>query len=641
MSGRRGEIVGKPGEVRLLLGNEAIARGVVEGGAHVACGYPGTPSSEVIDTLRAVAKEFGIYVEWSTNEKVAFEVAFAASMCGLRSIVTMKHVGLNVAADPFMSSGYTGAVGGFVILSADDPSMHSSQNEQDNRYYGMMAKIPVFEPYNAQEAKDMVKMLFEFSEKYETPVMLRTTTRLNHMRAPVRLGPAKKVERVGEFRRDMRRWVLIPANARVLRERQLERIAKVEEAANTIPFNKLEITKGAKLGIIASGVSYGHAIEALEILGIPRDEVSILKLGISYPIPKKLVKMLLDNVEHVLVVEEVEPVIEMQVKVFAKEIESPVKIHGKDVLPKCFELSPLKVAKAIAELLGVGKDKVAEIEKHSKTLSEKITGKVPRRPPVLCAGCPHRGSYYAMRRAAQELGVEPIFSGDIGCYTLGINKPFNAQDTSICMGASIGLGNGLSRFDKKRVTVAVIGDSTFYHTGVPPLINAVYNRNPVVVAILDNSVTAMTGHQPHPGTGYTAMGEEAPKIRPEKIAEGIGVEFVKVVDPWNLKESVEAFKEAIKFAQEKQRPAVVVFRRECALYMARLKRAKGEQIPRYRIDESKCRKCLVCVRAIGCPAIQVTVTESGEKRVFIMPDICLGCGMCAQVCPFGAISRER
>jgi indolepyruvate ferredoxin oxidoreductase alpha subunit len=622
-----------PGERIFMLGNEAIARGAIEAGVQLAAAYPGTPSTEVTETLAEVAKEFGIYVEWSVNEKVAFEIALAASICGLRALASMKHVGVNVAHEPLMTAAHIGAKGGLVLLSAEDPYAWSSQNEQDNRYIAEQANIPVLEPSSIQEAKDMMADAFRLSEEFKHLFILRSVTRISHGRSNVTLGKISQEKRKGSFQKN-RQWLnYTPAEARLNKPLMLERFAKIKEAVNNFPYNQLKVIDGARFGIIACGLSYSYTLEALGWLELS-DKISILKIGTPHPLPESLVKKLLESVDEVLVVEELDPFVETHVKAIAGESNIPVKIHGKDLVPRIGELSTRKVVEAIAGMTG---SKLPIDFRQIDNLSQETAPLLPWRPPAMCAGCPHRASHYAIgvasRRVARDYGknIEPIFPGDIGCYNLAYNPPQEAVDTTICMGASIGIANGLAHIVDAPV-VAHLGDSTFFHSGIPPMINAVYNKAKITIVVLDNSATAMTGFQPHPGTGHTAMGEEAPSLKPEDIARACGVKFVEVIDPFDLKNAIDTLEKAIRF----DGPSLVVSRRLCAMIEQREKRAKGEKVIPYRVDHDRCNeKCNACIRLLGCPAIM----KEGNKAI-IDSSMCNGCGVCAQVCPYKAIVQE-
>jgi indolepyruvate ferredoxin oxidoreductase alpha subunit len=622
-----------PGNKLFVLGNEAIARGAIEAGVQVAAAYPGTPSSEIMETLAGVSKELGIYTEWSTNEKVAFEVALAASICGVRAMVSMKHVGLNVAHDPLMTASYIGAKGGLVLISADDPGAWSSQNEQDNRYIALQGYIPVLEPSSVQEAKDMVVDAFKLSEYFNQLFMVRSVTRIGHARSDIVLGEISTERRKGKFEKNRSWLVYTPREARKNRALMLERFRKIKEAVNDLNYNQLKIVGGARLGIIACGLSYSYTVEALKWLGI-EEKVSLLKIGTPHPLPEKLVVSLLKSVNEILVVEEIEPFVELHIKAIAGENNIPVKIHGKDLIPIMGELSTSIVTEAIAKLTN---NKTPIDFEQMRKLEQKIAPLLPWRPPTLCPGCPHRASFHAItvaaRKVARDYGkdIKPIYPGDIGCYTLAYNPPQEALDSCICMGGSFGLGNGLAHVIEGPI-IAQLGDSTFYHSGIPPLINAVYNKANITMVILDNSATAMTGFQPHPGTGMTAAGDETVKLKPEDIARACGVKFVEVIDPSDIKKSIDTIEKAIRF----EGPSVIVSRKLCAMIEQRERKKKKEKAVIYSIEQDKCNtKCSTCIKLLGCPAIII----QNDKTV-IDDSLCTGCGLCAQVCPYKAIIQE-
>ena len=616
-----------PGRRVLMLGNLAIARGAIEAGVRVAASYPGTPSSEIMGSLCQVAPQLGIHAEWSTNEKVAYEVAFAASLSGLRSLVSCKHLGVNWISDALLVSAYTGVNGGLVLVVADDVQPYSSQNAEDTRYYAKLAKIPCLEPSNVQEAKDIMRHAFELSEAVQLPVMVRVTTRISHSRGDVRLGPIPKPNKTGHFERDPERYVTIAPNARRRHpwlNRQYERAAELAEG---FPLNKLELKGGAKVGVIACGLSYEYVKEAVKILNAD-EKVSVLKIATSNPLPSKLIERFLNAVDDALVVEEIEPVVETGVRAIAQIHRIDIPIFGRLTgdMPKEFELTPSIVVKAISKMLGV--------EASPSPLSgdvEEVKKLAFRRIPFLCAGCPHRASYYAIKRALKLVRKGGIVTGDRGCYNQGVHPPLKAIDTCVCMGASISMACGFYKAGVDEPVVAVIGDSTFFHAGIPPLINAVVNKAKITVVVLDNGWTAMTGFQPDPSTGLTATGEPTKTLKVEDIVTACGVEFVKVVDPYDVKEAVNAMIEAINYPEV----SVVVFRHACALQELRERRRLGIKPVRYFVDQEACTDCRVCLTQLGCPAM---IVEGG--RVAIDPYGCVGCGVCAQVCPVGAIKRE-
>ena len=567
-----------PGARLFMLGNEAIARGAIEAGVQVVASYPGTPSSEITTALVEVADELGIYAEWSINEKVALEVAMAAAITGLRSLAIMKHVGVNVAHDPLMSASYMG-LGGLVLITADDPGQWSSQNEQDNRYIARQAYIPVLEPCSAQEAKDMMVDAFRLSEEFNQMFMLRSVTRIGHARSDVVLGEMVREKRSAKLVKDPVRLVCLPANFRRNRRMVVERMARIKEAVDTWRYNELKLNKGAKLGIIACGISYSYTLEAVRWLGLA-DKVSVLKIGTPYPLPAGLTRQLLETVPEVLVVEELEPFVEDQVKVVAEDAGIQVRIHGKDMIPLVGELTTRQVAEALSHLTGT--EPPVDFSAIDR-LREETAALLPLRPPTMCAGCPHRASFYAIniacRRYEQETGKEPVRTGDIGCYALGANPPLNSDDVGICMGGSFGIGNGLAHVMDTPV-VTHLGDSTFFHSGIPPMINSVFNKANVTMVVLDNSTTGMTGFQPHPG----APAGDSPAVMIEEVARASGVNFVEVVDAFDLPALIDSVGRAIRY----EGPSLVVARRLCNILEAREKRKTGEKVVPYEVDAEKC-----------------------------------------------------
>ncbi|MHA1727562.1 MAG: indolepyruvate ferredoxin oxidoreductase subunit alpha [Promethearchaeota archaeon] len=619
------------GKKGILFGNEAIARGLLEAGVQMGAGYPGTPSSDILPTLAEMAKytESDIQLEWSVNEKVGFEVAYAGSMSNVRSVAVMKHVGLNVAADSFMTAAYMGARGGFVVISADDPSQYSSQNEQDNRYYGLHALVPVFEPSSPQEAKDMIKYAFQFSEEYKTIVLFRTTTRLNHGRGNISLGEIEKLDRRPEFDWDRTHWVCVPSNTRPQRKRLLERLEKIESHADKFPFNSLRLSnikiKGKKYGFVASGIAYATLMDVLshfELMADDFTDVSVLKIGMANPLPKKLMKKLLLNVDYLLVVEELEPIYEQAFKMLAFElgISKKIEIHGKEKIPQIGELSAEVLLEIIGEIIG---------KEFKKVKIPQNIVKIPTRFPQLCPGCSHRHTFYALNNVAKKIKKKFINCTDIGCYTLGQYKPLEVGDTGICMGSSIGLANGFSKLmSDEYPVIALIGDSTFFHTGVPGLINAVYNQNDLLVIVLDNSSTAMTGGQDNPGTGKSLTGKEVTRVLVENVAKGCGVppENIWVQDSNNLPELEEKLEEAIKA----QGVRVLVSRHVCSLIEMRQFRAKGITPALIKVDPEKCIGCQICIKKFGCPAI---IFDFETQKARIDQIQCRSCKVCIDVCP--------
>lgn len=598
---------------KVLLGNEAITRGALEAGVDVATTYPGTPSSEIADSFSAVArylKKSGgtapFYFQYAVNEKVALEFAAAASHAELRALTCMKHVGVNVASDALMTYAYVGCKGGHVIVTADDPSCHSSQNEQDNRMYAAFASLPMLEPSSAQEAKDMTIAAFELSEQLSLPVFLRTTTRISHMRGVVDMHPLpEKERRFGAFEKGGL-TVTVPDVARKLHPVLLEKMEKARRISNESPLNRME--RAGEVGIITAGAAYNYVREAVDELGVP---CAILKLGMSHPLPDETVRSFIRSCKKVLVVEELEPFIEEQVKALAHDHHIDIPIYGKGFggLKRYYEYNIDVVARAVAELFGIERKE-----------AENPAPSIAPRPPVLCPGCPHRATYYAVTQVAPE---DTIYPTDIGCYTLGLLPPYKTADFLLCMGSSVGTACGFSETTGQKV-VAFIGDSTFYHSGIPPLVNAVHHNHNFVLTILDNSTTAMTGHQPHPGTALDGMGEPAVPMDMERVVRGLGVAHVEVIDPRNIEESKEAFTRALAF----EGLSVVIAKAPCIL-LAR--RAAGER-KLYTINQETCRKCKLCITKFACPAFYF---EGEEVR--INPALCSGCGVCPQICPFGAI----
>lgn len=609
----------------LLLGNEAIARGILEAGISVVTTYPGTPASEIGDSVSEIASKAGLYMEYSINEIVAVEAAAGAANCGIRALAAMKHVGLNVAADMVMTLAYAGVRGGFVIVTADDPECYSSQNEQDNRYYALLSNLPCLEPSDSQEAKDMTVSAVEISEKLELPVLLRTTTRVSHTRGPVEYGKIMKPNLRGKFIKDVRRLVMVPANSRPKHPVLLKKLEEAKEISEASPYNRIvHEGKSREFGIISSSSAYNYAIEAADLIGL---DASVLKLGMTYPLPEKMIGNFLKKHKKIIVIEELEPYLEMQVKAIAKDYGPDVEIFGKMsrlYFPRDGEFSTRVVASGLARI--TGKKLQIAFERIDERYAD-VAKDLPRRPAILCAGCPHRASFYVMRRVA---GEKAVYSTDIGCYALGCAPPLSAGDIMTCMGASVGTAEGISKAISES-TIAVIGDSTFFHAGIPGLINAVYNNHRVVVAVLDNLATAMTGHQPHPGTGMTGMQKPTQRILIEKVAEGCGVKFVRVVDPFKVKETEAVLKEALDFAG----PSVVVFRSPCTLMVVRERRRKGAAIGFYKFTEN-CTNCMACIKLLGCPAL---VVENG--KVSINEVLCTACGLCASVCPYKAVEYTK
>ena len=587
----------------IMSGNEAIARGAYEGGARFASAYPGTPSTEILENM----PQYGdaVYSEWAPNEKVATEAAIGASIAGVRSFCAMKHVGLNVAADPIYTFAYTGVTGGFVIVVADDPGQHSSQNEQDNRNTAKSARLLMLEPSDSQEAHDFMKAAFEISERFDMPVMMHVTTRVCHSKGIVELGERVEAE-VPDYEPKIRKYVTAPANAKVLRATLEERVKAARQFSCDCEFNKVEMND-TKIGVITSGVAYQYARETFG------DNASYLKLGMTFPMPTCLIRDFCSKVDKVYIVEEMDPYIEEHVKMLG------IECTGKDVVPRFDELNTDIVRKAF---LGV------EPETYTSDMKTVV------RPPALCAGCPHRGLFYCLSKRK-----DLMITGDIGCYTLGSAAPLNAIHTTICMGASLSQGHGasiaLKDAGKTNKVVSVIGDSTFFHTGVNSLMDAVYNGGHNLSIILDNRITGMTGHQQNPGTGYTLMGKEAPEVDIPALCRSIGVkpENIITVNPNHLDEVNAALDELLP----KDEPTVLIKRWPCVL--KKFSRQDLDEFPTLHktqcvIDQDKCKNCKVCVKTTGCPGLINT-----KDKVVIDTTSCNGCTVCKQVCPFKAIEE--
>jgi len=584
-----------------LLGNEAIAWGAIEANVDFVAGYPGTPSSEVLETLARYADQYGIYVEWSTNEMVAFENALGASLAGLRAMVTMKHAGFNWIIDPLSVAVLSGVRGGLVILTADDPNCHSSANEQDNRFYGLFLRILTLEPSDPQEAKDMTLEAFTLSEKAQLPVILRSVTRVGHSRSDVLLKKIPPKDRQAHFERDPERFFVTGSRALQRHRWQLQQQPLLINQAENLRFNKLRQKGGEKNCIVTSGVAYTYIEDALRMLEI--DEVAILKIGSAYPLPKSLIKEALSGRETLLVVEEGGPFIELQLKAFASDLSLPVHIFGKmsGHIPEAGELNVDIVARAIAKWLGREEPPMT----FRKDVSEEVNKILPPRTMVFCAGCPHTGTMYAMKKVINKRKDRPFVAGDIGCYTLMCFPPHELGDAKFSMGTSIGVASGLSRALKEK-TIAVIGDSTFIHAGVPGLINCVYNKSNVTLVICDNRTTAMTGGQPHAGTGFTAMKEPTKQLDIEKLVMGCGVEFLEVTDPYDIQKTEGALERALNY----EGVSVVISRKECALQATRESLRLGKKLPSYKVDLEKCI-------ATDMPSCQATCPVHVDVKSYI------------------------
>ncbi|HEX7714941.1 MAG TPA: indolepyruvate ferredoxin oxidoreductase subunit alpha [Bacillota bacterium] len=607
---------------QLLMGNEAIARGAIEAGLNFAAAYPGTPSSEIIGSLAdwAVTDQNNgtapYYVEWSVNEKVAMEAAAGAAYAGAYSLVAMKQVGLNVASDPLMSLAYIGIEGALVVVVADDPGPHSSQTEQDTRSFARYANLPVLDPASPEEALEMTKAAFELSHRYHLPVLLRPTTRVCHATAGIEPA-AVTVNRPVGFVKDPN-WVIFPKLS-YLKHQQLEKI-QTQLAAEFGNSPQNQLIQGDRVGIVSGGVADLYLREAVALLGI---HPTILKIGTPYPAPVQLIQRFLGMVDRVIVVEELDPVLEEAVHSAAGTSGFHGPIHGKlsGDLPYAGEYNVDLIRTTLTKILKPD-DEVREVAPTSAAPT------LPVRPPVLCAGCPHRASFYAVKQATK--GTDAIYTGDIGCYTLGNAAPLEMVDTCLCMGAGLTIAQGLYRVNPGRPVIAFIGDSTFFHTGIPGVLNAVYNNHAIKIMLLDNGTTAMTGHQPHPGIGRNAVGLPAPVIDPAAILKACGVQFVEVVDPLHLKQTEATIRRALEFPGV----AAVVLRHPCIS----LNRSKGKRL--FRILPERCTGCRRCLKELGCPAFyrEATSEKAGTGGIQIGPS-CTGCGLCSEVCASGAIEE--
>jgi indolepyruvate ferredoxin oxidoreductase alpha subunit len=594
--------------LQLLSGNEALALGAYHSGVQVATAYPGTPSTEILENL---SRFKDIYAEWSTNEKVAMEVGMGTAYTGARAMVSMKHVGLNVASDPFMAASYTGVIGGLVVITADDPQIHSSQNEQDNRHYARMAKVPMLEPTDSQEVYDLTGYAFDISEEFDTPVLLRTTTRIAHSKSVVDVNRSRVVKNPQpSFHHNPRKYVMLPVYALPRHAAVEKRMLRLAEYTETFPLNQI-IWNGRKLGVVTSGVAYQYAREVFP-------EASFLKLGMTWPLPEKMLKEFAAGVDRLIVIEELDPFLQDNIKAMG------IKVTGKEFIPLVGELNT-----RIVEENSFGAGLLPDSEKPE--IPSPAPG-LPRRPPLLCPGCPHTGIYFTLNTIGQRSKLleakepqEPklIITGDIGCYTLGAYPPLNVLDTTACMGAGIGQALGMERAGVKSKVAAVIGDSTFLHSGITGLVDAVYNEGHITIIILDNHTTAMTGHQEHPGTGISAQGKETYAVDIESLCRGIGVHDIKVVNAFDLK----ALRAGVRDSLGRPEVSVIIVRGSCAMQV------RKRENPR-KVDIEKCNQCGTCLR-LGCPAIQ-----SADGQVFIEPTLCAGdiCTVCEQLCPQKAIS---
>lgn len=595
--------------VEILSGNEAIARGAWEAGVKLAAAYPGTPSTEILEEM---AKYKGVYCEWAPNEKVAMEVGIGASMAGARALVCMKHVGLNVAADPFFSSSYVGVEGGLVVVSADDPGMHSSQDEQDNRNFAKFARVPLLEPSDSGEAKEFMKAAFELSERFDTPVLFRTTTRTSHSKSMVELGERVETEPLTTLKRQWTKYTMMPQNALARHPLVEQRVLDLAEYAEDCPFNRIEMGD-PRVGIITSGVAYAYAREAVP-------GASFLKLGLTFPLPRRLVAKFRSQVEKLYVVEESDPFLEEAIRLLGVQVDG-----GKELNTLLGEISPKSVAESLA-CAGV-----PGVNEALLTESRAPVEGLPGRPPTFCPGCSHRGVFAVLAK------MRVFVSGDIGCYTMGALEPFNSVHCSTCMGASISMAHGMAKVlepqaegakpDLRNKPVAIIGDSTFFHSGITSLLDVAWNRGNTLNIIVDNSTTAMTGGQENPGVGKTLRGEPAPAVDIPALCKAIGIKRVTTVDPYDLKEVERVIREELAATE----PSVVIAKAPCVLEY----RIKW---PLYTVESEVCIGCKHCLKA-GCMALNLVTDAAGDRKVEIDPELCNGCGVCAQLCKYGAIVR--
>lgn len=591
----------------ILSGNEAIARGAYEAGCIVASAYPGTPSTEILENTIDFKE---INSSWAPNEKVALEVGIGASFGGGRALVAMKHVGVNVAADPLFTLSYTGVNGGLVLVSADDPEMHSSQNEQDNRNYAKFAKLPMLEPSDSQECKDFTRLAFELSEQYDTPVMLRTTTRISHSKSIVALGERITDLPAPKLVKNAAKQVMLPGNARVRHPLVEKRCRDLAQQGAAMAINRLEL-RDTSVGIITSGVCYQYVREVLP-------GASTLKLGMVYPLPHELIRTFASSVDRLFVVEELDPFIEEQVKAMG------IEIVGKEIISLCGELTPERLSAAFR---GIG---IETAEAQSLIQGSEGMPVLPQRPPNMCPGCPHRGVFHTLNQ------LKAYVSGDIGCYTLGFLPPLSAMDTCVCMGASIGMATGVTKVvsvEEQKKVVAVIGDSTFLHTGVNGLMDLVYNQSPATVIILDNRITAMTGRQDNPASGYTLMNDPTHCVDLPLLCAALGVKHVRTINPFDLEQTRTVIQEEMNRLE----PSVIITDKPCILVKREGVFQKG---PLLEVHAENCTGCRACLK-IGCPAIEWCPGEGKKGKAYINPQLCTGCDVCRQLCAFDAIGRAK
>jgi indolepyruvate ferredoxin oxidoreductase alpha subunit len=615
-----------PGKAFMLC-NEAIVRGALEADVKIVSAYPGSPTTEILDTFSEVSPKFDYRMEISTNEKVALETCAGASMVGLRSMTSMKSVGMNVASDSFFSLSYTGVKGGMVIVMADDPQAHSSQTEQDGRPFGPNSYIPMIEPSDPEEAKKMVKAAFALSEKHGVPVLMRTTTRVNHQSGIVSL---EKMDRRPfaklAWDHPPGRFVTVAEAARNFKHALLERAKSIEKEFEASEFNRV-IDTGSDVGIIASGAGYNYAIEAAKILDI---KPSVLKLGTTYPLPKGLIAGFLKKVKTVIVIEELSPYLELHVTAIAKEANPSVKICGKwsGHFSESLEYNPNIVVEGVAKVMGL-KTPVEYGAIMAK--AKELKAGLPDRWPTFCPGCPHRATLHALLDAAR--GMKHILSTDIGCYSMSFLDPLRYGDSLLSMGACLGVATGMQYAAQEKV-IAMIGDSTFWHAGMPGLVNAIHHGDDLTLVILDNEVTAMTGQQPNPGRNYNAGGQAARPLVLEDVIKAMGIEDITIIDPYQVKAAVSPMREALT----RKGPNVIISRRACALYADRNKRRRGEVIDTNKVDKEACKRPYSCIRSFYCPAISI---DDGDRKAFITKELCDRCEVCAKLCPYGSIKKRE
>ena len=615
-----------PGKAFMIC-NEAIVRGALEADVKVVSEYPGSPTTEILDTFSEISPKFDYKMEISVNEKVALETCAGASMVGLRSMTAMKSVGMNVASDSFFSLSYTGVKGGMVVVVADDPHAHSSQTEQDGRPFGPNAYVPMLEPSDPTEAKKMVKLAFELSEKYGVPILIRTTTRVNHQSGIVEL---EKLDRKPfaklPWTHPPGRYVTVAEAARQFKHKLLDRTRLIEQEFEASDLNMVKDT-GSDLGIVTAGAGYNYAVDATRILGI---NPSILKLGTTYPLPKKLIGDFLKKLKTVVVVEELQPYLELHVTAIAKDANPSINIYGKWTghFSESLEYSPNIVVDALAKV--VGRQPPVDYSAIMAKAKEMKAG-LAERWPTFCPGCPHRATLHALKQATK--GLKHILSTDIGCYSMSFLDPINYGDSLLSMGACLGVAAGMQYAAQEKV-VAMIGDSTFWHAGLPGLVNAIHHGDDFTLVILDNEVTAMTGQQPDPGRDYNAGGQPAKPLILEDVIKAMGISDITIVDPYQVKAAVEPMKQALS----RKGPNVIISRRACALYADRNKRRRGEVVQTNKVDKNVCKKPYTCIREFYCPAISI---DDEDRKAFITKELCDRCDVCSKICPFGSIKLRE